>query len=116
MNTFGNIPTLADHAMWDIVANRLYYAAFHAALSLLINDGHRTATHRGIVALFGLYYIKTGKFSVEEGKMYSRLQTMRDEADYNCTFTATQEDVEPYIEQVRLFLERFRSLLTCLDN
>ena len=67
--------------MWDIVANRLYYAALHAALALLINDGHKTTTHRGIVALFGLHYIKTGIFTTEEGKMYSRLQTMRDESD-----------------------------------
>lgn len=113
--TFAQIPTLVDNSMWDIVANRLYYAVFHATLALLINDGHQTATHRGIVALFGIHYIKTGIFSIEEGKMYSRLQTMRDESDYNCLFTATQEDVEPYIKQVGDFLHKVRSHLTTLD-
>lgn len=116
VNTFANIQTLAANSMWDFVANRLYYSAFHAALALLINDGHKTTTHRGIVALFGMYYIKTGIFSTEEGKMYSRLQTMRDESDYNCSFTATQEDVEPYIEQVQAFLYKVRIRLTCLDD
>ena len=109
--TFAQIPTLVNNSLWDIVANRLYYAVFHAALALLINDGYQTATHRGIVSLFGLHYIKTGIFSIEEGKMYSRLQTMRDESDYNCMFIAKQEDVEPYIEQVGNFLYKVRSYL-----
>lgn len=30
---------------WDIVANRLYYALFHAVSALLIHDGHPVNTH-----------------------------------------------------------------------
>lgn len=116
MNTYSNVPTLVQNEMWDFVANRLYYSAFHAALALLINDGHKTSTHRGIVALLGLHYIKTGILSIEEGKMYSRLQTMRDESDYNCAFTATKEDIELYVEQVGAFLTKVRTLLTCLEE
>lgn len=114
VNTYNKIQTLADNDMWDFVANRLYYSAFHAVLALLINDGHKTATHRGIVAIFGLHYIKTGVFTLEDGKMYSRLESMRDEADYNCAFNATQEDIEPYIAMVGSFLDRVKDKLTVL--
>lgn len=116
INTFDNILPLVANSMWDFVANRLYYTVFHATLALLVNDGHKTSTHRGVVALFGMHYIKTGIFPTEYGKMYSRLQTMRDEADYNCSFKATQEDVEPYIEQVQNFLAKVRDRLSCLDD
>lgn len=115
INTFHNIPTLVQGGMWDFVANRLYYATFHSVLALLVNDGHQTSTHRGLVALFGLHYIKTGVFSSEEGKILARLQTLRDEADYNCAFTASKEDIEPYIEKVDGFLKKVRTLLTVLD-
>lgn len=115
-NTYARIQTLADNDMWDFVANRLYYAAFHAILALLINDGHKTVTHRGIVAVFGMHYIKTGIFSIEEGKMYARLQSMRDEADYNCSFSAEKEDIEPYILPVGEFIRKVKSKLTVLQE
>lgn len=31
-STFSGVQTLADNGMWDFVANRLYYSAFHAVL------------------------------------------------------------------------------------
>lgn len=47
---------------WDTIANRLYYALFHAVNALLIHDGHPVNTHKGVIALFGNYYIRTGIF------------------------------------------------------
>ena len=68
---------------WDVVANRLYYAAFHAVSALLINDGRKVGSHNGSVLTFGQYYVKTGIFTAEEGRFYSQLQTIREKADYN---------------------------------
>lgn len=114
-STFCNIPTLVENEMWDFVANRLYYSAFHAVLALLINDGHKTSTHRGLGALFGLHYVKTGRFTTEEGRMFARLQSMRDEADYNCAYKASKEDILPYVSQVENFIKKIRMQLTTLD-
>lgn len=111
LKTFSQIQTLADNNMWDIVANRLYYCTFHAVLALLINDAHKTSTHRGAVALFGMYYVKESKFTQEEGRMFSRLQTMRDESDYNCAYNACKSDVEPYIPQVEAFIKKVKTYL-----
>lgn len=113
-DTFSKIDILAEQGMWDIVANRLYYSAFHAVLALLINDGHKTSTHRGTSALLGMHYVKTGILTPEEGRMFSRLQTMRDEADYNCAYKASEEDVKPYISQVGDFIAKIKTLLTAL--
>lgn len=43
---------------WDAMANRLYYALFHAVCALLIRDRHVVNTHKGSHALFAQYYIK----------------------------------------------------------
>ncbi len=62
INTMAQIPELQRLGYWDNIANRLYYAVFHAVNALLINDGRPVNTHRGVIALFGNYYIHTGLF------------------------------------------------------
>lgn len=71
---------------WDLVANRLYYSLFHAVTALMLADGIKTSTHKGTSSQFGRYYVLTGLFSREDGMLYSRLQTMREKADYQNTF------------------------------
>lgn len=114
VKTFALIPTLAENGMWDFVANRLYYSLFHAILALLINDGHKTSTHGGLIAIFGLHYVKTGVFSSDDGKTLTRLENLREEADYNCAFSTSKEDIEPYIEKVGNLLKTVESKLTVL--
>ena len=38
---FGQIELLCQVGYWDNVANRLYYALFHAVSALLISEGHK---------------------------------------------------------------------------
>lgn len=51
----------ASMGFWDVVANRLYYAVFHAVSALLIKDGYKVGTHKGAMLMFGQHYVKTGK-------------------------------------------------------
>ena len=97
---------------WDNIANRLYYAVFHAVNALLINDGHPVNTHRGAISLFGNYYIRTGIFSSEDGRLYSDLQVMRNNSDYNCSFSATQQEIEPMIEPARNLITKIANFIS----
>ncbi len=72
----------ADIGYWDLVANRLYYAVFHAVTAMLLVDGIKTGTHKGTSSQFGRLYVLSGVFSRQDGILYSRLQTMREKADY----------------------------------
>ena len=105
------IPLLQQAGYWDTIANRLYYALFHAVSALLINDGHGVGTHRGAVGAFGQFYVTTGDFSLQEGKLYSRLQAIRERSDYNCTYTATENDVAPLIVPVRDLIDKIQQRL-----
>ena len=76
----------AEFGYWDLVANRLYYSIFHIGTALLMKDGIKVQTHKGTSSQFGRYYVLTGKFDREDGTLYSRLQTMREKADYQNVF------------------------------
>ena len=77
---------------WDGMANRLYYALFHAVAALLIFNHRQVNTHKGSHALFNQYFVKTGILPKSYGSMYSRMERMREESDYNCTY-AEEPDV-----------------------
>lgn len=83
---------------WDLVANRLYYSVFHAVTALMQTDGMKMGTHKGTSSQFGQHYILTGIFERKDGILYSRLQTMREKADYQNTFTLTPEEGIKLIE------------------
>lgn len=68
----------ASMDFWDVVANRLYYAVFHAVSALLIKDGYKVGTHKGAMLIFGQNYVKTGMFTAEDSKLYSNHQMMRE--------------------------------------
>lgn len=101
----------AEIGIWDVVANRLYYSAFHAVSALLIRDQHKVGTHKGAVLVFGMYYVKTGIFSADEGRFYSQLQTLREKADYNCVWEATEQDVLPMMPLAQTFIEKIKARL-----
>ena len=109
--TLSQVENLKRLEYWDMVANRLYYATFHEACALLIKDKHSVSTHKGVVALLGQYYIVTGKLTKEDGRLYSQLQTIREKSDYNCSFTATREDIEPLINKTSELIVRISTLI-----
>lgn len=99
---------LIGYSMWSLAANRLYYALFHAVTAMLISDNHPVGTHRGAINNFSLYYVKTGIFTREEGKLYSQLQQLRDDGDYNCAVDVDRDDVEPKIAPTLSLIEKIR--------
>ena len=70
--------SIAALDFWDAVANRLYYAVFHAVSALLVKDGYNVSTHKGTLVMFGQHYVKTGIFTADASSLYIKLQTMRE--------------------------------------
>lgn len=85
---------------WDLVANRLYYSIFHAVTALMFKDEIKVKSHKGTSSQFGRYYVMTGQFPRAAGLLYSRLQTMREKADYQNTFRISEEEGEQLIREV----------------
>ena len=100
-----------EHELWSMVANRLYYALFHAVSALLISDCHDVGTHRGAVNKFSLFYVKTGLFTIAEGKLYSQLQQLREDGDYNCSIDVDQSDIEEKIVPARMLIDKIKQFI-----
>lgn len=83
---YGQALLMQSAEQWDGMANRLYYAVFHAVSALLIHDCHEVNTHKGSHVLFSQYYVKTGVFPRKYGELYRTMEKMREESDYNCTY------------------------------
>lgn len=91
----------AELDYWDLVANRLYYSMFHAVTALMLKDGIVVQTHKGTSSQFGRYYVLTGIFDRSDGILYSRLQTMREKADYQNVFNLSPQDGSALIKDAQ---------------
>lgn len=72
----------AESNMWNLVGNRLYYSLFHAVVALLLSKEISIKSHKGACRMFSLHFVYTGVFEVDDQVLYSRLQTIRERADY----------------------------------
>lgn len=96
---------------WNNTANRLYYALFNAICALFVHDGISFGTHRGIKKIFGKEYVLKGLATQEDATLLSRMETMRNNADYDCTFVATEEIINERFPQVEAMIHRIMMLV-----
>jgi uncharacterized protein (UPF0332 family) len=111
-NTFTELVFLADNALWQTAANRIYYACYYAVTALLIQNGIETKTHQGVINQFGLHFVKTKIFSQKEGRFFKSLFELRQDGDYADWIIINEEDVVPLIEPVKKFIDKIEQLLS----
>lgn len=90
---------------YEDAVSRAYYAVFHATQALLLTEGERAETHKGIVTLFGLLFVKTGKFSKHIGKYLANLKDDRESGDYEVFSYIDKETAETAISESKEFLK-----------
>ncbi len=90
---------------WELIANRMYYAAYYAVSALLIANGYSAKTHETILRLFGLHFIQTEILSKDYGKLYNKLFTLRLKGDYNDRYNLTSEEVLPLVEPTEQLIQ-----------
>lgn len=108
---FAEQDVLSKSGLWSTLANRLYYSLFHAVSALLICEGHEVGTHKGAVIRFQQYFVKSKLFSVEDGRFYSQMQTMRENADYNCSYDVTEEEVLGRVTPTRQLIDKIKQYI-----
>lgn len=96
---------LAEMDMWNVVANRAYYALYHALLAMMIHDGYSPKTHSGLITEFGKEYILTGKFDVKYSRLLSQMRTIREKCDYDTFYYAEKEQMLPIITDMRILIQ-----------
>lgn len=94
---------LLNSSDYEDAVSRAYYAVFHMAQALLLTEGEKAETHKGIVTLFGLFFVKTGKFSKKFGKYLANLKDDRENGDYEVFAYIDKETAETAINEAEEF-------------
>lgn len=91
--------------------SRLYYAIYHGAIALLLTDGIEPRSHAGTAALLGQHFVRTGRLSAEDARLFARIQKYRLEADYGRDFVLTADALREDFAACTGFLDRVRTLI-----
>lgn len=102
---------MLEQGIWDVAANRFYYACFHAVQALFINDGLNSHTHRGLHRVLGQNYVLTGKLSPELSGFMRTMEQIREKADYNCYYDVTEEEAREMQEPSKKIIEAIKELI-----
>lgn len=73
---------LLENGMLVSAMNRVYYAMFYAVQSLLVLHGVSFSKHGKVKGYFNREFIKSGKISLEYGRLYNKAFEYRQKFDY----------------------------------
>ena len=93
------------------VINRIYYSMFYAVMALLVYRQFESSKHRGVLSFFNKHYIKEGIFSRDSGKTLNKAYELRLSSDYEEYAEISREQVEPFIDKAREFIDSVRAFL-----
>ena len=93
--------------------NRAYYAMFDAARAALLASGapiqpEIAKTHNGLISVFSLHLVKTGRVPVELGKALNKVEELRSVADYKGD-SVEKEDAAWAVSQAQTFVHAMQT-------
>ena len=90
--------------------SRSYYSMYYAAQALLLSQNIDASTHKGLIRLFSLHFVKTGLFSPEWSNALKAAYYLRQLSDYDADFTGTLAEAEKILEQAKTFVAEVEQL------
>ena len=105
------VPVQQQAHLWNMLANRLYYAVFHAVSALLIKNSLYANSHKGLHMLFSEKFVRTGIFSVEDRNILSQFEFLSHKGDYDCFLDTTEEEIVPYIEKAGDLVKKIKMVM-----
>lgn len=103
---------LLDSKAYDDAVSRAYYAVFHAAQAMLLIEGLSADTHHGVVTLFGLHFVKTGKIDKKFGRYLANLKDNRENGDYEIFSTIDEEVAQKAVKEAGEFVAEINEFIT----
>lgn len=91
--------------------NRSYYSIFHAIRAVNALDGFDSSKHSGVIAHFNQEFVKTGAFEKGASKIIRNASELREQADYEDFYEATQEEATEVFIQASQFISAVEGYL-----
>ena len=105
-----------ENKRYKTSTNRSYYAVYHGARSLLILKGIDPSTHDGVKTMFSLHFIKNNILSIEMGKIYQNLVSLRNEADYDDFSEITLAEADNALNLARKFIKELNKIRNAIKT
>lgn len=102
---------LLDEGRWESSINRSYYAALHAAKSVLILMGIDPKTHEGVKTMVNKNLVLEGLLPKESGRWFRDLLFEREEADYTDYVSIDQSDADEAHKNASMFLQQIKEVI-----
>lgn len=102
---------LLEHQKYDDSVSRSYYAVFHCVQALLLSAGLKAESHSGARHLFGLHFIKTGKFDKKYARYLKNLKDDRENGDYGIFSLIEEKEARDSIGEAEEFYNKTVSFL-----
>jgi uncharacterized protein (UPF0332 family) len=93
------------------VTNRAYYAMFYSIMALLVFEEYSSSKHSGVLSYFNARFIKDELFPKDLGRAANKAFDLRQRGDYREQATLTREQVEPFIDWAKRFINATRKHL-----
>jgi uncharacterized protein (UPF0332 family) len=102
---------LLNLGRYRAAVNRSYYAILGATAALLLTEKIERSKHSGIEAAYIQYFIKTGIFEKEYGRIFDYVRKKREESDYSAKTTIDKETAERVVSEANKYLVRLTEYL-----
>lgn len=109
--TINEVKSHIEQGFYRTAINRMYYACYYIVSALLLQENLDIKTHKGIITLFSLNFIKTGRISDEFGKFYRNLFELRQTGDYDEFKVIDKDDVIIRLEPAKQFIGTIEKLI-----
>jgi uncharacterized protein (UPF0332 family) len=96
---------------YDSCVSRCYYAMFFMAEAVLLTKDLSASSHKGVITLFGQYFIKTELFSKELGRAINDAYDKRLVGDYGIGFTVSESQAKELLETAQHFVTVLKDYL-----
>ncbi len=108
--TYREAEFVVSGGFWNLAANRLYYSIYYACIALLIKNQMTATTHTGVCRMINLHFVYPGILTQDDGKLLKRLFRMRQTGDYDDLYDWSKDEIEPYLYQTKILLEKLCGL------
>ena len=95
---------LLEREHYRTTISRSYYSMYYATQALLLSQNIDVSTHKGLIRLFSLHFVKTGQFSPEWSNTLKEAYDLRQLSDYDPDFTVTLAEAEMILEKAKTFV------------
>jgi uncharacterized protein (UPF0332 family) len=94
-----------------IALTRVYFAVFHTVRARLYAENLEPRSHGGVLHLWSVHFVQTGRYQPATSRLLSRLQKFRQEADYARAFVIDEAGAREELAAARSLLESIREEL-----